>query len=136
MNAALDLLDAVRGTGRRIAVLGDMFELGPEEERLHRELGERAARSADLLILAGERARWTADAARSQGSGAVRYLEDPSRLADDVRREARPGDIILIKASRGMAFERVVEALRAPQGGDSVPAEPGGAAVVAAHPSP
>lgn len=113
MNAALDLLGAAARTGRRIAVLGDMFELGAEEERLHRELGERAATTADLVLLTGEKSRWTAEAARAQRGAEIRYVAAPDRVAAEVAAIAAPGDVILLKASRGMEFERVVEALRA-----------------------
>jgi UDP-N-acetylmuramoyl-tripeptide--D-alanyl-D-alanine ligase len=116
MNAALDLLEvATGGAGRRIAVLGDMFELGSEEERLHRELGVRAATAADLVILTGTRSRWTAEAVAQQGAARVCYVEDTDRLAEAVRAVVGSGDVVLLKASRGMMFERVVDALR---GGD------------------
>ncbi|MGH2600003.1 MAG: UDP-N-acetylmuramoyl-tripeptide--D-alanyl-D-alanine ligase [Dehalococcoidia bacterium] len=133
MNAALDLLEAIPATGgRRIAVLGDMAELGPEEEWLHRALGERAARTADLLILTGGRSRWTAEAARLAGGADVRYVDHPGRLAAAVLAEAGPGDVILLKASRSMAFERVVEALLAAR---DIEAQDGPeTAVVASHP--
>lgn len=114
MNAALDLLEVAATTGRRIAVLGDMFELGEEEERLHRELGERAAAAVDLLILTGALSRWTAEAARAHGGANVLYIEDPADLASTVLSIATAGDVILLKASRGMQFERVVAALKAP----------------------
>ena len=136
MSAALDLLEAAHpGGGRRIAVLGDMFELGVEEERLHRELGERAARSADLILFAGERARWSAETARAAG-GAVEHIGDPERLAERVLAELRPGDVVLLKASRGMAFERVVAALLAAREDEARPGRRAGADVVASHPSP
>jgi len=135
MNAALDLLEAIPVTGgRRIAVLGDMAELGAEEEQLHRALGERAARTADILILAGGRSRWTAEAARLAGSTEVRYADDPERLAAAVLAEARPEDVILLKASRALAFERVVQALLAAR---DIGAQDGPeTAVVATHPMP
>ena len=141
MAAALDVLAVV--PGRRIAVLGDMLELGDEEERLHRELGERAAGVADVLFLIGPRARWTAEAARAAGAADVRELADTTGLAAAILAEARPGDIVLLKASRGMALERVVETLRAAP--TEVPTAlgrvgdqegPSAAAVVASHPMP
>lgn len=142
MAAALDVLAGL--PGRRIAVLGDMLELGDEEERLHRELGEQAARVADLLILVGTRSRWTAAAARATGAAAVRLLADKTGLADALRADIRPGDVVLLKASRGLALETVVEALRAspPEADEAAradgAAQAGGpaAAVVAPHPSP
>ena len=121
-----------------------MLELGGEEERLHRELGERAARVADLLVLVGPRSRWTAEAARAVGGSEVWQVEDPSGVAGLIAAEAGPDDVILFKASRGMALERVVEALRAapsetgPAALADQPMRAGGpgAAVVASHPMP
>jgi UDP-N-acetylmuramoyl-tripeptide--D-alanyl-D-alanine ligase len=120
MNAALDLLAAAARGGRRIAVLGDMFELGDEEERLHRELGERAAAVADLVILTGPRSRWTAEAARAAGGAEVRYVEDRDELAEAIVAVVKRDDVVLLKASRGMEFERVVEALGGPAVGHPV----------------
>ena len=62
MRAALETLASVPAS-RRIAVLGDMLELGPEEERLHREIGRQVAGRADLLVAVGERARWIGEGA-------------------------------------------------------------------------
>jgi UDP-N-acetylmuramoyl-tripeptide--D-alanyl-D-alanine ligase len=148
MKAALDLLKTI-GHGRRgrlIAVLGDMFELGDEERRLHRELGKRAAYSADLLFLSGTRSRWTASAARAYARGLARdvgvekpivqHLPNPDDLPAALLEVASPGDVILLKASRGMAFERVVAALLAARDDEARPGARAGVDVVASHPSP
>jgi UDP-N-acetylmuramoyl-tripeptide--D-alanyl-D-alanine ligase len=115
--AALDVLAAaqpsVPHSARRIAILGDMLELGAEEERLHREIGERAARVADVLVTVGPRGHWIAAAARAAGAADVREWSATEGLAAAVRAELRPGDIALFKASRGMALERVIETVRA-----------------------
>ena len=92
-----------------IAVLGDMFELGDDEAALHAEVGRAAAASGvDVLIAVGPLSRHTAKAARE--AGLARALEAAS--ADDaaalVRAHARAGDVVLVKASRGMKLERVV----------------------------
>jgi len=114
MAAALDLLAAT--PGRKLAVLGDMLELGEMEERLHRALGEHAARVADLTLFVGPRARWAAEAARAAGGREVRYQETQDGLATAILAEARPGDTILLKASRGMALEQIVAAVRGADG--------------------
>jgi len=99
--------------GRRIAVLGDMLELGPDEERLHREIGARAASAADALITVGERGRWIAEGARASGAPRVRPVDDPAEAVAMLERELAPGpgDLVLLKASRGIGLERAVDLL-------------------------
>lgn len=120
MAAALDVL--ATAPGRKIAVLGDMLELGEEEERLHRALGEQAGRVCDLLFLVGERARWIA--AGAAGNAPITHALTTDGLAESLRALIEPGDIVLLKASRGMALDRVVAALRAePAVVDGAPGE-------------
>jgi len=107
--AALDLLAEL--PGRRLGLLGDMLELGALEEDGHRRVGERAATACDVLLAVGSRAQIIADAARIAGASDVRYLDSPGEAIDELRRELRAGDHLLIKASRAMAFEEVVGAL-------------------------
>ena len=118
--AALDFLaeTPVAAGRRRLAVLGDMLELGPDEERLHREIGARAARVVDALVAVGERGRWMAEAARAAGAGRVVTADDADEAAAVVERELSPtvGDLVLLKASRGIGLDRTVQLLRA--GGD------------------
>ncbi|MCV0403987.1 MAG: UDP-N-acetylmuramoyl-tripeptide--D-alanyl-D-alanine ligase [Chloroflexi bacterium] len=99
--------------GRRIAVLGDMLELGPDEERLHREIGARAAAVVDGLVAVGERGRWIAAAARDAGAGRVVEATDADEAAELLERDFAPGpgDLVLIKASRGIGLDRTVELL-------------------------
>jgi UDP-N-acetylmuramoyl-tripeptide--D-alanyl-D-alanine ligase len=98
--------------GRRIAVLGDMLELGPDEERLHREIGARAAGVVDALVAVGSRGRWIAEAAASAGARAIE-ADDAVDAADALERELAPGagDLVLLKASRGIGLDRAVERL-------------------------
>jgi len=102
---------------RRLAVLGDMLELGPEEERLHREIGAEAAPILDALVAVGPRGRWIGEAARAAGLGTVIEADDADEAARVVERDLAPGvgDLLLVKASRGIELDRVVEAL-APAG--------------------
>lgn len=111
MTAALDLLAEL--PGRRIALLGEMRELGAAEEEGHRCVGERAAASADLLFVVGERAHPLAEAARAAGQ-TPRQLESKDEAAEVLRSELRTGDHLLVKASRALALETVVDALVAP----------------------
>jgi UDP-N-acetylmuramoyl-tripeptide--D-alanyl-D-alanine ligase len=108
MRAALDDLAAQSPPGRRIAVLGDMLELGPDERRLHREVGAHAAASGvDVLVTVGGLAREMGPAF----DGPVVAVPDAAAAADAVRELVRPGDLVLVKASRGVALEAVTGAL-------------------------
>ena len=117
MAAALDFLaETPLAPGRRrLAVLGDMLELGPDEERLHRQIGARVAGSADALVAVGKRGRWIAEAARAAGAGSVLTASDADEAAAVLERALAPGvgDLVLLKASRGIGLERAVDLLRA-----------------------
>ncbi len=107
MRAALEDLRQT-AAGRRVAVLGDMLELGPEEPRFHRELGAQAAAAGvDLLVTVGARA-----ALAGEGFAAEhRHARDASEAARLVPALVRAGDTVLIKASRGVGLELVADAL-------------------------
>jgi UDP-N-acetylmuramoyl-tripeptide--D-alanyl-D-alanine ligase len=109
MRAALDEL-ATTAAGRRVAVLGDMLELGEHDERrYHRELGEQAlAAGVALLITVGARAAW---AAESFAGGEHVAAPDAPAAAELLRTRLLPGDTVLVKGSRGVALERVAEVL-------------------------
>jgi len=99
--------------GRRVCILGDMLELGPDSASLHHGLGRLAARETELVIACGPQSRHTADGAReSAGPGTeVRYFTEKAALIEELPRLLRPGDVVLIKASRGMHFEDITEAV-------------------------
>jgi len=105
---------AARAGGRALAVLGDMLELGPAEEEAHRALGADAARSLAGLAAFGPRSRHTADAARGAGLGDVLHTEEVLELAPWALERLRPGDVLLVKGSRGMKLERLVQSIEAP----------------------
>ena len=113
--AALEFLaeTSLPAGGRRIAVLGDMLELGPDEERLHREIGVRAGEASDAVVTVGERGRWIAEGARRGGAAFVAETDDPADAVALVERELVPGpsDIVLLKASRGIGLDHAVELL-------------------------
>lgn len=106
--AALNLLSELEG--RKIAVLGDMFELGEYEERGHRMVGARAAEIVDLLLTVGERARWIADEASRAGldSSQVLQLETNEQVIESLENLIGSGDVVLIKGSRGMQMDQIV----------------------------
>jgi UDP-N-acetylmuramoyl-tripeptide--D-alanyl-D-alanine ligase len=106
MRAALD--DLAEHAGRRVAVLGDMLELGPEERRFHQEVGAHAAeRGVDVLVTVGPLA---ADMA-GPFAGEAHAAPDAAAAAPLVAGLVRPGDAVLVKASRGVGLEAVCEAL-------------------------
>jgi UDP-N-acetylmuramoyl-tripeptide--D-alanyl-D-alanine ligase len=101
------------GSGRRLAVLGDMLELGPDERAHHERIGAQAAMVLDGLVAVGERGRWIADAARAAGLSTVATAGDAAEAREVVDRvlDPRSGDILLVKASRGLALDELVAAL-------------------------
>jgi UDP-N-acetylmuramoyl-tripeptide--D-alanyl-D-alanine ligase len=110
MAAALTTLASLAQGRRAVAVLGDMLELGPEEAAAHRAVGERAGRVAAVSAFFGPRSRAGAEAARA-GGGEVFHGEEMPDLVAWVKERLRPGDVVLVKGSRGMKLERLVEAL-------------------------
>jgi len=108
----LELL--ARAPGRRVAVLGEMYELGDLAQEAHRHAGEQAAAACDLLIaVGGADANRIADGAREAGfpDGLVHLVEDADRAAELLRRVLRPGDVVLVKGSRGVGLDRTVAEL-------------------------
>lgn len=113
MLAALETLTDLPCVGRRVAVLGDMAELGCHAEAAHVEVGNAAARLAvDRLWTVGSRSRVTADAARQAGMQAVEAHPDMESVVRSMIQYLRPGDAVLVKASRSARLERLVESLR------------------------
>jgi UDP-N-acetylmuramoyl-tripeptide--D-alanyl-D-alanine ligase len=109
MRAALDDLATHDTAGRRVAVLGDMLELGPESEALHREMGEAAAEAGvDVLVTVGPRAVVMLDAFDGE-SYAVADAREAAALMPEL---LEPGDVMLVKGSRGVGLEVVAEALQ------------------------
>jgi UDP-N-acetylmuramoyl-tripeptide--D-alanyl-D-alanine ligase len=111
MLAALNLLDELEG--RKIAVLGDMLELGPYERQGHEMVGLRTARVADVLLTLGPRARIIAESARRSGMSKAEVLEfeelDP--IVAWMEKNLTPDDAVLIKGSHGLRMDRIVAAL-------------------------
>jgi UDP-N-acetylmuramoyl-tripeptide--D-alanyl-D-alanine ligase len=114
--AALDFLaETPLPVGRRrIAVLGDMLELGADEERLHREIGTRAASAADAIVTVGPRGAWIAEGAIDAGAAHVARAADAEDAVVVLDRGVAPGvgDVVLLKASRGIGLDRAVDLLR------------------------
>ena len=112
--AALSFCDEAELPGRRIYVLGSMKELGTESEAAHRRVGAAAAESrADALFFLGEEARWAylEASARRPDSSETRHYERFEDLSSALKSFVREGDTVLLKASRSMALERLIDVL-------------------------
>ena len=114
MHAALHTLGDLPGK-RKIAVLGDMLELGAYTIEAHEIIGRLAVRIADILVTVGSRAKFIAEAAKKAGmpKRSVYVFDEPEEAGRGVQDLMRRGDLVLIKASRAMHLEKVVEELRA-----------------------
>ncbi len=115
MAVALDALAAQKGQGRRVAVLGDMLELGEGAAQMHREIGAKAAGIVDLLIAVGSFAPEITAGAATGGMKPEQLIEvaDAAAAIDYLQEKQRPGDRMLVKGSRGVKLDKVVAALRA-----------------------
>lgn len=113
MRAAFETFHRLNCSGRRIAVLGDMAELGERSADAHREVGRLAAQSGlDELMVTGQWAECTLEGARRAGLKAGRWCPTVPELAERLKEVMRPGDLVLLKASRSSGFERVAELLK------------------------
>ena len=113
--AALDALHELDCRGRKIAILGDMLELGKNSAEAHRSIGERMAPEVNMLITVGIRSRAMAESAISSGlhETQVRQYEpdESERVGKELHDELQEGDIVLIKGSQAMRMERTVQVL-------------------------
>ena len=112
MRAALAQLAATAGDRRRVAILGDMAELGPGAPAFHEEIGREVARhGVEALLAVGELARGYVD--NATGVPMVRWAADADEAAEAAVELVQPGDCVLVKASRAVGLERVAESLAA-----------------------
>ncbi len=111
MLAAINLLDEM--DGRKIAVLGDMLELGPYEKQGHEMVGMRTAQVAKILLTLGPRAHMIAEAARRVGmrSANIFEFEEAEPIVDWLRKHLTSNDAVLIKGSHGLRMDRITAAL-------------------------
>jgi UDP-N-acetylmuramoyl-tripeptide--D-alanyl-D-alanine ligase len=110
----LDLLSSLPAR-RRVAVLGEMLELGDNSEILHRKLGRKVAQSkVDLLAGVRGAARYIVDEAVREGVAAcaAHYFDDASETGEFLKSELQPGDAVLFKGSRGVRLEQALELLK------------------------
>jgi UDP-N-acetylmuramoyl-tripeptide--D-alanyl-D-alanine ligase len=110
---AIRTLELVKNKGKKIAILGDMLELGVHSTEEHRKIGEQVASVADVLVTVGVRSRATAEGALGSGlteSNVFQY-EDSRIAGKETEHIIAPGDVILIKGSQGVRMEKAVEEL-------------------------
>jgi UDP-N-acetylmuramoyl-tripeptide--D-alanyl-D-alanine ligase len=111
--AALELMAQADVQGRRVAVIGDMLELGDKELDFHRDAGEAIPGEIDVVIGVGPRSKALLDGARQAGLApdALHHFPDAEAAAAFLIDFIRPGDLVLIKASRGIGLDRIVKML-------------------------
>lgn len=113
MQASLKVLGKFK-ENRKIAVLGDMFELGEFAKALHQKVGEEVVKNKiDILISSGENAKYITKEAKNQGmdSNQIYYLEKKEEIVTLLKKITQKGDVILFKASNGMKFYELAETM-------------------------
>lgn len=109
MRSALDVISQTPCEGRRIAVLGDMLNLGEDSALLHRQVGELTQEyPVDFLVCCGERSQDIAAGAKAVGQQTVWFATKEEAVCD-LKQRVQPGDVVILKASRGMALEQIMD---------------------------
>ncbi len=112
LNAMVDALAAMKA-GRRIVVAGEMLELGPAAEQMHRAAGQQIAeKKIDVLVGVRGLAQAMVDSARQSGTEAA-FVATPEEAGEWLARKTRDGDVVLLKASRGVKLEKALETWKA-----------------------
>jgi UDP-N-acetylmuramoyl-tripeptide--D-alanyl-D-alanine ligase len=111
MHSALETLKNTKINGRKISVLGDMLEIGEYAPEAHEQIGRVAAKSVDLLFTVGPRAKFIADAAQKAGMAKKRIFsfDEAGEAGVPLQNEIKEGDVVLIKGSRAIQLDKVVE---------------------------
>lgn len=109
----LELMAQAEVTGRRIAVIGDMLELGEQELQFHRDAGRAIPKAIDVVIGVGKRARTLLEGAREAGFPNIHHFDSAEEAGAFLRGEIRDGDLVLIKGSRGVGLDKAVAMLEA-----------------------
>ena len=111
LKRALELMTQADVSGRRIAVIGDMLELGEQELQFHRDSGKEIPRSIDMVIGVGKRTNALLEGAREAGHTDVHHFDDALSAGEFLKNEIRENDLVLIKGSRGVGLDRIVTML-------------------------
>jgi len=109
--SALQALAEIKYAGRKIAILGDMLELGKYSAEQHKQIGERVAKTAQVLFTVGVRARGIAEGALAAGMNETNIFQydDVQRAGQELQAFLKSGDVVLVKASQGIRAERIIE---------------------------
>ena len=110
LKSALTFLSDIETTGKRIAILGDMLELGEHSHAFHLKTGQAIPANIDLLITVGSHSRAIADGAAGSVESII-SCDTPMQAAQQLTKYAQPGDAVLIKGSRGIKLEQILEEL-------------------------
>jgi UDP-N-acetylmuramoyl-tripeptide--D-alanyl-D-alanine ligase len=115
LKRTLELMTQADAGGRRIAVIGDMLELGEHEEKFHREAGSQMPKEIDVVIGVGKRARWILEGAREAGfrEEALHHFDNADAAGNFLKTFIERGDLVLIKGSRGVGLDKAVAILTA-----------------------
>ncbi len=115
VEAALDAMLRIEASGRKIAVLGDMLELGQYSGDAHRTIGEKVGACVDILVTVGIRAKMIAHSAQEHGfkKRSIKSFTDLDEACSWLSKNIKKGDLVLIKGSQGMRMERIVALLLA-----------------------
>ena len=108
VQSALAALESVKGK-RKIAVLGDMMELGKHSVEEHQKIGETVSEAADIFFAVGPRMKAAGEKAREKGLNTVEFFSDARAAGDALRKILKTGDVVLMKGSQSLRMERVVE---------------------------
>lgn len=109
--SALQALAEIKYAGRKIAILGDMLELGKYSAEQHKQIGERVVKTAQVLFTVGVRARGIAEGALAAGMNEANIFQydDVQRAGQELQAFLKSGDVVLVKASQGIRAERIIE---------------------------
>jgi UDP-N-acetylmuramoyl-tripeptide--D-alanyl-D-alanine ligase len=113
LKRALELMTQADVRGRRIAVIGDMLELGEQELQFHRDSGKAIPASIDVIVGVGKRTNALLEGAREAGHANVHHFDDAQSAGEFLKNEIREGDLVLIKGSRGVGLDKIVTMLEA-----------------------
>ncbi|MDD5731596.1 MAG: UDP-N-acetylmuramoyl-tripeptide--D-alanyl-D-alanine ligase [Patescibacteria group bacterium] len=112
MKAAIQTLNNLGDKKRKIAVLGDMLELGEKSQEFHREIGKMLVGKVDLVFAVGEESKFIFQEAEKKMEGKVFWFPDFQSAISSVKENIKSGDIILVKGSHGMHMEKIVEVIK------------------------
>ena len=113
LKRALELMTQADTRGRRIAVIGDMLELGEQELEFHRDSGKSIPKSIDVVIGVGKRSATLLEGAKEAGHANTHHFDDAKSAGEFLLSEIREGDFVLIKGSRGVGLDKIITMLEA-----------------------